>query len=151
LYRGIATAVRVLGEGRDMSRVASGILAAVAATFAFGAVHLAGATGSSRLMSDRLNETGLSVASMTSTVNRNAKADRAAGAAIDGRSVTMAFEVPALPNTTLIVRVPTENAANTPPKSPERSSPARRTTACEPSVSVLTSVAKQLQPSRCLA
>jgi hypothetical protein len=135
-----------------MSRVASGILAAVAATFAFGAVHLAGATGNNRLMADRLNDTGLSiVANTASTVNREAKADRAAGAAIDGRSVTMAFEVPALPNTTLIVRVPTENAANTPPKSPERSSPARRTTACEPSVSVLTAVAKQLQPSRCLA
>lgn len=137
-----------------MSRVASGILAAAAATFAFGAVHLAGASSvNNRLMSDRLNDTGLSVvADIASTVNRAAKADRVPGAAIDARSVTMAFEVPALPNTTLIVRVPTENAAsNTPPKTPERSSPGRRTTACEPSVSVLTAIAKQLQPSRCLA
>ncbi len=137
-----------------MSRVASGILAAAAATFAFGAVHLAGASSvNNRLMSDRLNDTGLSVvADIASTVNRAAKADRVPGAAIDARSVTMAFEVPALPNTTLIVRVPTENAAsNMSPKTPERSSPARRTTACEPSVSVLTAIAKQLQPSRCLA
>lgn len=136
-----------------MSRVAFGILAAAAATFAFGAVHLAGATGNDRLMSDRLNDVGLSVGpTIASTVNRAAKADRAPVAVIDNRSVTMAFEIPALPDTTLIVRVPAENVAGTTPaKTPERSSPVRSATACEPSVSVLTAIAKQLQPSRCLA
>ena len=136
-----------------MSSVASGILAAAAATFAFGAVHLAGASGNNRLMSERLADTGLSaIPSIASSVNRQAKSDRAPAAQALGRSTTIAFEVPALPNTTLIVRVPAENAASsTPVKAPERSSPARRTTACEPSVSMLTAVAKQLQPSRCLA
>lgn len=138
---------------KNMSRVASGILAAAAATFAFGAVHLAGASGNNRLTSDRLTETGLSTAAGPgANVNRDAKSDRAPGAQSLGHGTTIAFEVPALPNTTLIVRVPAETiAGNAPAKIPARPSSVRRTTACEPSVSVLTAVAKQLQPSRCLA
>ena len=136
-----------------MSRVASGVLAAAAATFAFGAVHLAGASGNNRLMSDGLADTGLpSATRMMASVNREAKSDRAPSAQNLKRGTTIAFEVPSLPNTTVMVRVPAENVAgNAPAKAPARPSSRRHTTACEPSVSILTAVAKQLQPSRCLA
>lgn len=132
-----------------MSRVASGILAVAAATFAFGAVHLAGASGYNRQGSDRLTDTGLSTSPrIVSSVNRDAKSDRAPGAQTIGHGTTIAFEVPSLPNTTLMVRVPAGNAAARTPA--VRPSSMRHTTACEPSVSVLTAVAKQLEPSRCL-
>jgi hypothetical protein len=152
LYRGIATAVLWV-RVKIMSRVASGILAAAAATFAFGAVHLAGASGNTGLVSDRLAQTGLSSVALSNTiVNRQAKSDRAISAQNLERGATIAFEVPSLPNTTLIVRVPADNAAgNAPARAPARPSSARRMAACEPSVSVLTAVAKQLGPSRCLA
>lgn len=136
-----------------MSRVASGILAVAAATFAFGAVHLAGASGYNRQGSDRLTDTGLSTSPrIVSSVNRDAKSDRAPGAQTIGHGTTIAFEVPSLPNTTLMVRVPAQSAAgNAPARTPAaRPSSMHHATACEPSVSVLTAVAKQLELSRCL-
>jgi hypothetical protein len=96
LYRGIATAVLWV-RVKIMSRVASGILAAAAATFAFGAVHLAGASGNTGLVSDRLAQTGLSSVALSNTiVNRQAKSDRAISAQNLERGATIAFEVPAM-------------------------------------------------------
>ena len=134
-----------------MSRVASGMLVAAVATFAFGAVHLAGATGNNQQVLNRAGDASLPPASQALRINREAKSDRA-GAPIHHGSVTLSFKVPAMPGKSFVVRVPNENVARTAPtKDAERPSSKRRTTACEPAVSVLTTIAKQLQPSRCLA
>ena len=85
------------------------------------------------------------------TINRAAKADR--GAAITGsaaRTRTISLRLDGLPDTSILLRVPlVEEARNG--SSPLRKSEDRKTTvACEPVVSVLTEVAKQLEPGRCV-
>lgn len=83
-------------------------------------------------------------------VNRAGKGDRAASPA--GVSfVTLAFKLSGVPESSILVRVPTQ-ALRTVPAAPaaKPTSPQNRAMpACEPAVSVLTGIAKQLQPARC--
>jgi hypothetical protein len=133
-----------------MSRVASGVLVAALATFAFGAVHLAGASGNSQRILIKVSDASPSPAvRMVSIVNRDTKSDRA-GVPVQDRSTTVSFKSPSLPGTSFIVRVPDGTAAVTAPEKDVTRSAPKRMTACEPSVSVLTAIAKQLQPSRCV-
>jgi hypothetical protein len=86
------------------------------------------------------------------TVNRGSKADRAAGPAGSPALMrTVSLQLNGFSDTTFLVRVPV--AASTPPatRSPARSTIRRSMVACEPVVSVLTEVAKQLEPGRCVA
>lgn len=135
-----------------MSRVVSGVLVAAIATFAFGAVHLAGASGNnSHWILARGGDASVpSVPRDVSIVNRATKSDRVA-APVQDRGMTISFKSPSLPGTSFMVRVPAENVARRAPANNVAPPAAiRKTTACEPSVSVLTAVANQLQPSRCL-
>lgn len=86
-------------------------------------------------------------------VNRTAKADRgaiASPASMSTQTISMRFN--GLPDTSVLIRLPLQQEARerswTPVliKSPEN----RSTVACEPSVSVLTEIAKQLAPGRCI-
>lgn len=86
-------------------------------------------------------------------VNRAAKSDREAVAVISSaRTRTISIQVDRLPNTSILVRIPQgQEARNAPPprlfiKAGER----KPTVACEPTVSVLTEIARQLQPGRCV-
>lgn len=97
-----------------------------------------------------------------SSVNRSAKSDReiVRGTQMPGR--TLAVRVDSLPDTSILVRVPVAQVrqiavggptAAFPPVRPSRipvTSESKSTVACEPVVSLLTEVAKQLPPGRCL-
>jgi hypothetical protein len=70
------------------------------------------------------------------------------------KTQTISVRVDGLSDTSVLVRVPVaparKEARNTPPAPTMSKQPAGRTVACEPVVSVLTEVAKQLQPGRCV-
>jgi hypothetical protein len=88
-------------------------------------------------------------------VNRAAKADRADGIpAAASASRTISMKVDSLAATSILIRVPVaKEARNLPPapaKPGERKPDRKMAVACEPTVSVLTEVAKLLQPGRCV-
>ena len=92
---------------------------------------------------------------MGTAINRAAKADRATeipAAASSSRTISM--KVDSLTDTSILVRVPVaKEARNVPPapaKPGERKPDRKMAVACEPTVSVLTEVAKLLQPGRCV-
>lgn len=84
-------------------------------------------------------------------VNRQAKADRADAPSNGLKTRTISVSVDGLSATSILVRVPVgrHEAQNIAP-APIAKRPVARTIACEPVVSVLTEVAKQLQPGRCV-
>src|SRR5258708_470245 len=128
-----------------MSKIFPGILGAIAVTLSFGAAQLASGSDLHRLQQ--------SVApAAEATVNREAKADRADAPATAVKSQTISVRVDGLADTSILVRVPVaRKEASSAPAAPVVSSkPMARTVACEPVVSVLTEVAKQLQPGRCV-
>ncbi len=86
-------------------------------------------------------------------INRAAKADRAAGVAgSPARTRTIALRLEGFSDTSFLVRVPVANAADNALSVPSAIKPGNRKmmVACEPVVSVLTEVAKRLQPGRCM-
>jgi hypothetical protein len=126
----------------------SGILGAIAVSLTFGAVQFA--SGSD------LHGVQQSAAAPEATINRDAKTDRADLPATAPKTQTISVRVDGLSDTSILVRVPVAQAT----RKETRNVPAptiakepvtnRRTVACEPVVSVLTEVAKQLQPGRCI-
>lgn len=91
---------------------------------------------------------------LTTAVDRSAKSDRGVVAARSGQATrTVSIEPIGIDGTSVLLRIPerVREATDVPArhiKSPELSSKPR--TACEPVVSVLTAVAKQLAPGRCV-
>jgi len=86
-----------------------------------------------------------------SSVNRGSKADRAAGpAGSPALTRTVSLQLDGVSDTTFLVRFPV--AASTPAaaRSPAKPAIRRSMAACEPVVSLLTEVAKQLQPGSCV-
>lgn len=89
----------------------------------------------------------------SATINRTAKADRAArasGASL--QSQTVALRLNDLANTSVLIRIPVARAAGNraPASLLVKSGVGKPTVACEPPVSVLTEIAKRLQPGRCV-
>jgi hypothetical protein len=129
-----------------MSQVFSGILGAIAVSLSFGAAQFASG-------SDLRGQQDATPAQEL-TVNRQAKADRADAPAVSLKTQTISVRVDGLSDTSVLVRVPVaqirKEAQNTPPAPRLSKQPVTRTVACEPVVSVLTEVAKQLQPGRCV-
>lgn len=136
-----------------MSQKSLIIFGALAAAATLGAVQLA----SGHDLADRFQAvTESTAASMTgaAAVNRTAKADREAAPKAAGEARTVQLRVDSLADTSVLVRIPVQkDARNLPPVSPA-AKPAgdrsKRMVACEPVVSVLTEVAKLLQPGRCV-
>ena len=130
-----------------MSQVFSGILGAIAVSLSFGAAQFA--SGSD------LRGQGDVAPAAEATVNRETKADRADAPATPLKTQTISVRVDGLSETSILVRVPVaqagrKEARDAPPASGVSKAPVARTVACEPVVSVLTEVAKQLQPGRCV-
>jgi hypothetical protein len=88
----------------------------------------------------------------TEQVNRADKTDREAVAIISStRTRTISIRVDRLPNTSILVRVPQrQEARNTPPRLFMKAGERKLAVACEATVSVLSEVARQLQPGRCV-
>jgi hypothetical protein len=135
-----------------MSRFFSGILGAVAVSLTFGAVQFA--SGRDLVTAGRdVGQTPVG----ENDVNRAAKANRADVAGIlIGQGLTISVQLDGLSATSVLIRLParfSEEARNrsvAPGLTKEPVAVRKSTVACEPVVSVLTEVAKQLQPGRCV-
>ena len=137
-----------------MSKIFSGILGTLAVSLSLGAAQYA---SGSDLVGLARQSTAVATAPQA-TINRAAKADRAArlpeGAA---QTRTVSVRLYGLSDTSVVVRIPVAREARNAPSVPlvtrsgDRKSGARKlTVACEPVVSVLTEIAKRLEPGRCV-
>jgi hypothetical protein len=142
-----------------MSRLAIGIFGAIALSLTFGAAQLASGRDLSEASQDRLQQDRLQKAFQeplttgATTINRAAKADRVAGVAgSPARTRTIALRLEGFADTSFLVRVAVANGADDALSPPALIKPGSRKMmlACEPVVSVLTEVAKRLQPGRCM-
>jgi hypothetical protein len=129
-----------------MSYARKAILGAIAVTLTFGAAQFA--------LGEDLT-VGMRTAGMPDQgVNRAAKTDRAP---IVGEPVaptqTISIHVDRVPDTSVLVRLPLTHEARgsaSPAALQLKSGERKMTVACEPVVSVLTEIAKRLQPGRCV-
>jgi hypothetical protein len=129
-----------------MSQISRGILAAIAVLLTGGAVQYA----SGRDLSTALQN---SVSTPVTSINRQVKTDRAAGVARSGVEMqTISIRPYGLSDTSVLVRVPVAQASRRGSYAPSllKSGDRKMTVACEPVVSVLTEIARQLQPGRCV-
>ena len=129
-----------------MSQIFKAILAALAVTATFDAVQLASGH-------DLIGGRQLASTIPAADVNRAAKVDRATLKAATGQSETITIRSVGLEDTSVVVRVPVaqDEVRNRPAPPAARPGPTKKMTlACEPPVSVLTEVAKLLQPGRCV-
>jgi hypothetical protein len=131
------------------------ILGAIAASLTIGAVQFASGHD---LTGGRLD------AAPGNAVNRSAKADRAQMLTSVGQTKTISLRLSQFADTSFLLRIPAaapvqagRDSANDAAPSPQlliKSDGAKpdikRPVACEPSVSVLTEIAKSLQPGRCV-
>ena len=127
-----------------MSQIFKAIFAALAITATFGVVQFASGH-------DLLGRRELAATQPAGEVNRAAKADRAALRAAQSQTETITIRNVGLDDMSVVVRVPVvrEEVRNR-PVPPARPGASKMTVACEPPVSVLTEVAKLLQPGRCV-
>jgi len=127
-----------------MSQISKGILAACAIALSLGAAQFA---------SGEDLTVGMRTAGIPDQgVNRAAKTDRAALVAeVAAPTQTIAIHVDRLPDTSILVRIPLNHEAHTSaPAQFEFRGERKMAVACEPVVSVLTEIAKRLQPGRCV-
>lgn len=129
-----------------MSQIIRGISAVVAVSLTFGAVQLASGHDliGRQIVTTTAPETG---------INRAAKADRAAAPASREPSRTVALRFENLAETSVVIRMPAAEEARSrpaPPSQLSKSGDRKAMVACEPVVSVLTEIAKRLQPGRCV-
>jgi hypothetical protein len=132
-----------------MSQISKAIFGALAISVACGAVQLAfghDLTGT-QVTASAAPETG---------INRAAKADRDAVKPASAPTQTVALHLNGMPDTSVLVRMPAakvavkDEARDRPAPSMMKSGGHKTAVACEPVVSVLTEVAKLLQPGRCV-
>ena len=130
-----------------MSQIFKAILAALAITAGFGAVQFASGH-------DLTGGWQLAATAPAADINRAAKADRVMLRAAPGQTETITIRRVGLDDTSVVVRVPVQapvvQEVRNPPASPAKPGGSKMTVACEPPVSVLTEVAKLLQPGRCV-
>ena len=126
-----------------MTQLSRGILAAAAISLSLGAV----AWGH-----DRVTGPQAAVGAPETAINRIAKTDRAATLPAPVQTRTIALRLEALADTSVLVRIPVATAVRNAPSAPmiNKSGVRKLAVACEPVVSVLTEVAKLLQPGRCV-
>ena len=127
-----------------MSHRIKGILGAIAISAGLGAVQFA--SGHDLTVGLR------SAALPTEEVNRTAKTDRQAVLRVSSVPTrTIAIQLERLPDTSILIRVPlVHEARGTPAVRFVPKGQRQAAVACEPVVSVLTDVAKLLQPGRCV-
>src|SRR5687767_11247423 len=152
-----------MGRGTaNMSQISKAIFGAIAVSLTFGAAQFA----SGHDLADRwqaLAEAQTQTVGIASAINRSSKTDRAAsptGSAEQTQTISLRPE--SLSDTSVLVRVPImkkpETDARNGPAAPSLFAPLqiksgdrrKPTVDCEPMVSVLTEVAKRLQPGRCV-
>jgi hypothetical protein len=161
LYRGcrveplIAVGRQRAAREANMSQILSGILAAFALSATFGAVQFASGRDLNTAQQNAAKDDTVKVD--VAVINRNAKSDRASAIqASPGQDRTISLQLNGLSDTSVLIRLPLEYARNEvrgrfSPLAPKAPVTVQKSTlACEPVVSVLTDVAKVLQPGRCV-
>jgi hypothetical protein len=142
-----------------MSRISTGLIGTVAALLAFDAVNIEIASGNDRLPHLPLLAAITAAPAPSHDVNRTGKSDRLNVTAPSGDTArnTVVFEVTGLPAMSIATHMAATPASNASPGSTAsqmRNEPAlstaRHPVACEGVVSVLTDVARQLAPGRCV-
>jgi hypothetical protein len=131
-----------------MSKFSRGFFAASAIALTLGIVPLAAGRDLAGGVFDRLQ-----APASPSAINRSAKADRITGAVAPASPATrtISLQLDGLANTSVLVRIPLVPLAQAGRGSPEWTKTGKgRLAACEPVVSVLTDIAKRLQPGRCV-
>ena len=141
-----------------MSHITSGILGGTAVALLLGAIQLA--SGSDLRATAAVPVTAIEASQINAeAVNRSGKSDRAQVTTDqNGSSRTVAFQLHALSDTSLLVRISAPPAKVEKPVAASevvsartfKSSSRRSAVACEPPVSVLTEVARLLEPGRCV-
>ena len=129
-----------------MSQIFKVILGTLAVSATFGAVQLASGH-------DLATRPQLASPEPAGVINRSAKADRATLKVAQGQTETVSFRTVDLKDTSVVLRVPVAQApteARNRPEPVSKSGATKRAVACEPPVSVLTEVAKLLEPGRCV-
>jgi hypothetical protein len=130
-----------------MSHIGNGIFGAVAISLTLGAVQFASGddlTGRRQASTDPM---------VSAIINRAAKTDRDARLATPAaRTQTISLRLQGLSDTSVLVRIPAAEIARSGSSAPSmvRSGSGTAAVACEPVVSILTEVAKQLEPGRCV-
>ncbi len=142
-----------------MSRLATGIFGAIALSLMLGAAQFASGQDLSEASQDRLAQDRLEnafqepLAAVGIAVNRASKADRVASVAgSPAQTRTISLRLDGFSDTSFLVRVPVAAGTGNSSSVPSGTRPGIRklTVACEPVVSVLTEVARLLQPGRCV-
>jgi len=125
-----------------MSQILKGIFGTLAVSLTLGAVQYAsGHDLIGREAAPAAPEIG---------INRAAKADRGVVIASPRQTRTIVLQLDGLSETSVLLRVPIAEETRARPAAPSLMRPGKTAVACEPMVSVLTEVAKQLQPGRCV-
>jgi hypothetical protein len=134
-----------------LSGISKGVFGAIALSLTFGAVA-SGRDLGQRDPSTQINSTEINSTEAPAAVNRTAKADRAPRVAGPAKQTqTVALRLNGLADTSVLIRMPVAVVARGgAPASLLTKSGGGKTLACEPVVSVLTEVAKRLQPGRCV-
>ena len=128
-----------------MSRLTIGILGVIAVSLSVGAAQLALGRDLSGARQDQAGDVA------DAAVNRAAKSDRGVALASPADTRTIALKLSGFSDTSFLVRIPVANGAGNPvPPFVIKSGNPRAMVACEPVVSTLTDVARQLQPGRCV-
>lgn len=136
---------------RNPATKSHAVLGALAAVATLGAVQLAFGHD----LADRFQALS-EPRDVVVAVNRAGKSDREANVPqAAGQSRTIQLRVDSLADTSVLVRIPVQQEARNLPPARPAPKPAgdkakRMTVACEPVVSVLTEVAKLLQPGKCV-
>jgi VCBS repeat-containing protein len=137
-----------------MSKISTLVLGLVSGAAMFGAIQYASGNDLRGTLTDQ--DKVASSSTESNVVNRSAKGDRAMTVAgSDQRGQTLSFRVHGVNDTSILVRLA---GTAVPPKSetivsravPASGKPEKAAVACEPPVSMLTDVAKLLQPGRCV-
>jgi hypothetical protein len=140
--------VIAMGRGtKHMSQFSRGIFATLAASLTLGAVQFA----SGRDLSGDLQAS--SIGTPFTAINRATKTDRAAGVAVSPTPTqTISLQLNGVSDTSVLVRIPVAQAVGKGSSAPSllKSGNDKMAVACEPAVSVLTEIAKQLAPGRCV-
>jgi hypothetical protein len=125
-----------------MSKLTTCILSAIALSLSSGVAELA----LGRDLPEATDEQS------AAGINRAAKADRIIAAAGAAQTQTISLQLDGFSAISFLVRVPVASGKDNPSSTPSATKPrvGRPMVACEPVVSLLTEVAKLLQPGRCV-
>ncbi len=130
-----------------MSQILKGIFGALAVSLTLGAVQFA--SGHDLVGRQAVANTPGTSAPETG-INRTAKADRAAVPVSHVQTRTVVLRLDGLTETSVLIRVPVAEEGRARPAAGSLVRSEKTAVACEPVVSVLTEVAKLLQPGRCV-